>query len=394
MMPLPQPARRSCLRRARSVEAGRSRWSLSLLLLVGFLWGLSVQAHQGSDAFVSLTVTQRLAQVRVDLAVRDLDLVFGLDDNVDGKVTWGELKGHEAEIFQYVRTTIQFRLNERPLVPGPMELLVDEHAEAAFAVLRFQTLQAEPVLSAEIHYRCVFEVDALHRAFVKLENEGEVKTGLLSPAEDRLRIEYGKPETVAHGMASFIREGVWHIWTGYDHVLFLLALLLPSVVRRKDGCWRGVDRLRPALWSVLRTVTAFTLAHSITLSMAGLGWIQLSPRLVEPVIAASVMLAAWNNLRPIVLEREWCVAFGFGLIHGFGFAGVLQELDLAGGSLIRPLLGFNLGVELGQAAIVLLFVPAAFALRQSAFYQRGVLGFGSVAILLVAAGWLVQRLVG
>ena len=271
---------------------------------------------------------------------------------------------------------------------------MDEHAEAAFAVLRFQTLQAEPVLSAEIHYRCVFEVDALHRAFVKLENEGEVKTGLLSPAEDRLRIEYGKPETVAHGMASFIREGVWHIWTGYDHVLFLLALLLPSVVRRKDGFWRGVDRLRPALWSVLRTVTAFTLAHSITLSMAGLGWIQLSPRLVEPVIAASVMLAAWNNLRPIVLEREWCVAFGFGLIHGFGFAGVLQELDLTGGSLIRPLLGFNLGVELGQAAIVLLFVPAAFALRQSAFYQKGVLGFGSVAILLVAAGWLVQRLVG
>lgn len=369
-------------------------------ILVALLWLLhalvpaTLFAHQGSDGFVSLTVTQQVVIGRIDLAVRDLDLIFGLDDNVDGNVTWGELKGHESEIFRYARTNIQIRLNDRAFDPGPMELLVDEHADASFAVLFFKQPQAEPLRSAEIRYRCVFEVDALHRAFVKIENGGEVKTGLLSPAEDHIRIEYGGASGVSHGTASFIREGVWHIWTGYDHVLFLLALLLPAVLRRQEGRWQAVERLRPALWSVLRTVTAFTVAHSITLSMAGLGWINASPRVVEPAIALSVMLAALNNMRPVVLEREWCVAFAFGLIHGFGFASVLQEMDLKGGSLIKPLLGFNLGVELGQAVIVLCFVPVAFALRRSAFYQRGVLWVGSSLIVIVSAVWLVQRLIG
>lgn len=376
----------------RAFGSGRSLL-IALLCLFYALVPVTLRAHQGSDGFVSLTVTQQVVIGRIDLAVRDLDLIFGLDDNVDGNVTWGELKGHESEIFVYARTNIQIRLNDQPFDPGPMELLVDEHADASFAVLYFKRPQTDPLRSADIRYRCVFEVDALHRAFVKIENGGEVKTGLLSPAEDHIRIDYGGPSGASHGTGSFIREGVWHIWTGYDHVLFLLALLLPAVLRRQEGRWQAVERLRPALWSVMRTVTAFTVAHSITLSMAGLGWITLSSRLVEPAIAISVMLAALNNMRPVVVEREWCVAFAFGLIHGFGFAGVLQEMDLKGGSLVKPLLGFNLGVELGQAVIVLCFVPVAFALRRTAFYQRGVLWAGSSLIVIVSAVWLVQRVI-
>ena len=152
--------------------------------------------------------------------------------------------------------------------------------------------------------------------------------------------------------------------------------------------------LRPALWSVFKTVTAFTFAHSITLTLAAFGWIHLSSRFVEPVIAASVALAAANNLRPVFHERGWMVAFGFGLIHGFGFAGVLSELDLSGSSLAWPLLGFNLGVELGQAAIVLVFVPLAFALRQTAFYRWTALRLGSAAIVVLASLWFVQRVSG
>ena len=370
----------------------RAEWLVCLFALLAHLTAL---AHQASDGYVSLLVTNHQLTVRVDLAVRDLDAVFGLDDNVDGSVTWGELSAHQAEIAQYVRTNVSVKVSDRLIDLTPFELLVDEHGDASFAVWRFtQTLSDRDKPSAlEVRYRCIFEVDALHRAFVKLENEGDVRTGMLSPAENTCRAAFGPGEPRPHGLRSFIREGIWHIWTGYDHVLFLLALLLPAVVLRTEGEWKAVARLRPALWSVLKTVTAFTAAHSLTLSLAALGWVKMSPRIVEPVIAASVILAALNNLRPFFLEKGWVVAFVFGLIHGFGFAGALQEMDLAGGSLAWPLLGFNLGVECGQAVIVLMFVPLAFLLRSTRFYQIGALRFGSVGIAVVALGWLVQRIV-
>jgi HupE / UreJ protein len=142
---------------------------------------------------------------------------------------------------------------------------------------------------------------------------------------------------------------------------------------------------------VLAVVTAFTLAHSITLSLATLGVISLPSRLVESVIALSVVLAAANNLRPLVQGRRWMAAFGFGLIHGFGFASVLAELGLPREALAVSLVGFNVGVELGQLAIVALFLPLAFRWRDTAVYRRGVFLVGSWATLIVAAVWFAER---
>ena len=194
-----------------------------------------------------------------------------------------------------------------------------------------------------------------------------------------------------------MREGVWHIWIGFDHILFLLALLLPAVLvwRERDRGWQGwqpVPRLRPAAVEVAKVVTAFTLAHSITLSLATLGWVSLPSRVVESTIAASVVLAALNNVWPLFQGRRWAVAFVFGLLHGFGFATVLGELGLPAGSLAKALVGFNLGVELGQLAIVAVFLPAAFLMRATLFYRRVALQAGSVAIALVASLWLIDRM--
>jgi hypothetical protein len=135
-------------------------------------------------------------------------------------------------------------------------------------------------------------------------------------------------------------------------------------------------------------------AHSITLSLAALGIVALPSRLVESAIAASVVVAALNNLKPVVEGRRWLVAFGFGLIHGFGFASVLTELGLPRDALVLALVGFNLGVEAGQLAIVALFLPLAYALRASRFYRRTVMFGGSLAIALVAGIWLAERLFG
>jgi hypothetical protein len=138
-------------------------------------------------------------------------------------------------------------------------------------------------------------------------------------------------------------------------------------------------------------VTAFTLAHSITLSLAALQIISLPSRWVESAIAASVVIAALNNLRGRIDSRRWVMAFGFGLIHGFGFASVLADLGLPQGALVLALVGFNLGVELGQLAIVAAFLPLAFWLRETRFYQLGVFRLGSVLVALIASWWLVQR---
>ena len=196
---------------------------------------------------------------------------------------------------------------------------------------------------------------------------------------------------VTSPLGTFFREGVWHIWSGYDHLLFLLALLLPGVLRRRAGVWQPVTDARAAFFNVLKIVSAFTLAHSLTLSCAALGLIHLPTRLVESAIAASVILAAINNLVPAWSERSWLMAFGFGLLHGFGFANALRDLGLHPGQLAVTLFGFNLGVEIGQLAIVAVFLPLALSARHWRAYPALVLRTGSVAILVVAAVWFAER---
>jgi len=197
-----------------------------------------------------------------------------------------------------------------------------------------------------------------------------------------------------HQFIEYLQTGVWHIWTGFDHLLFLFSLLLPAVLAlsgAKCAKWQPADSFRSASLDVLKIVTAFTVAHSITLTLATLHIVSLPSRWVESAIAASVVIAALNNLFPMVRGRRWVVAFFFGLIHGFGFASVLADLGLPSSSLAIALVGFNLGVETGQLAIVAAFLPTAYALRQTWFYRKLVFTAGSLVIVAIASVWLVER---
>ena len=225
---------------------------------------------------------------------------------------------------------------------------------------------------------------------MSLNLDGLSHAAVLSPDKPEMTVRSGESSRLKQ-FAQYVIEGIWHIWIGFDHILFLLSLLLPAVLVYEAKRWQGAATFGVALRQVVGVVTAFTLAHSITLTLASLELISLPSRWVESAIAASVVLAAANNLWPLVERRRWLVAFMFGLIHGFGFASVLTELGLPKDSLLLSLLGFNLGVEIGQLAIVAAFLPAAYLLRNTTFYRLTVFKSGSIVTAVVALFWFVER---
>jgi hypothetical protein len=201
------------------------------------------------------------------------------------------------------------------------------------------------------------------------------------------------PDASSGAQLQFLREGMRHILTGYDHVLFLICLLLPSVMRRTAKGWQPVDRLSQAVWPVAGIVTAFTVAHSITLALAATGTVSLAPAFIEPAIAATIILAALDNVTPIFGGRRAFVTFAFGLIHGFGFAGVLAELKMPPIPFAWALLQFNVGLELGQLLIVSVIIMMLFLLRRGVHYPVWFIRGGSVTAMVIGALWLVERVV-
>jgi hypothetical protein len=349
-----------------------------------------VSAHKSSDSYLSLRLKGQEIYGQWDVALRDLDYALGLDSNNDGIITWGELRSLQAPISSYLLSHLTLQSDGKACTTRVIEHLVDDHSDGAYEVLRFAADCAGPPQIFQIGYDFFFDLDPQHRGLLRLEANGQTHTAVLSPHQKTWRLEGGAVSWI-HTFLDYFNEGVWHIWTGFDHILFLCALLLPAVLSHRAGRWIGVTEFGEAFRNVLKIITAFTLAHSITLSLAVLGFISLPSRLVESAIALSVIAAALNNLRPVVQGRLWMVAFGFGLVHGLGFANVLTELGLPADALAVALVSFNLGVEAGQLAIVSAILPLAYLCRHSWLYPRFVLGAGSLGIVAVALVWLVER---
>ncbi len=402
--------------------------ALATLALALFGWlALPAWAHKPSDSYLSIVVQGSAITGQWDIALRDLDFAMGLDADGDGAITWGELKARHKDIAAYASARLRVQADGVACKVQVGAQQVDEHTDGAYTVLPLVmscgdegTTKSAPK-SLSLAYQLFADLDPQHRGLLKLQSGSgaatSVRTAVLMPQVMQQPMQPAAADTPAQifelkatgrwqAFVEYLREGVWHIWIGFDHILFLLALLLPAVgsyaltakkatasftaANAKTG-WQPASRFAPVVWDVLRVVTAFTAAHSITLSLATLGWVSLPSRAVESAIALSVVLAALNNVWPLFQGRRWWVAFVFGLIHGFGFASVLAELGLPPDALGLALVGFNVGVELGQLAIVLVFLPLAFVLRRTAFYRVGVLTVGSLAVAALAAVWLAER---
>jgi len=381
-----------------ALQRGRMGLLALLCALVLTLMQAPAHAHKPSDSYLTLNVAEGAVTGRWDIALRDLDVAIGLDADGDGAITWGEVRQRHADIAAYATARLAVAADGAPCTLGVGAQQIDGHTDGAYTVLPLTLACAGAPRTLTLNYTLFADLDPQHRGLLHLQAAGVARTAILGPQAPSQSFVLAEASAWTQ-FVDYLRDGVWHIWIGFDHILFLLSLLLPAVglwpllhaPRRHHGAWQPVDRFGQAFWDVLRIVTAFTVAHSITLTLATLGVLALPSRLVESAIAASVVLAALNNVWPVFHGRRWIVAFLFGLVHGFGFASVLADLGLPQGTLVLALLGFNLGVEAGQLAIVAVFLPLAFALRRTWLYRRGVLVGGSFAIAAISAAWFVER---
>jgi len=399
-------------------------------------------AHKASDAYVTLRVAGADVSARLDIALRDLDRDLDLDADADDRLSWREVRTRWSDIAALARAGLMPIADGVACTPatsgnaGGAELppALATHSDGRYAVVRLSWHCAAAVQQLAADYRLFARTDPTHRGIVRYaRGDGPLQLVVLSPGAGQVRLRLpGLPVVAAtappalaappaglstqapqapqgtevdasSGFAAFggfVREGIHHILIGHDHILFLLSLLLPSVWQRRREADRATGRMRArwvpatdgrrALVGVLKVVTAFTLAHSITLALSVFDVLDPPSRWVESTIAASVVLAALNNVWPLIAEARWKLTFVFGLVHGFGFASALKDAGLAHGDLVSPLLGFNLGVEIGQLCIVGLVLPLAWSLRATRSY-RGAFAGGSLAIAGIAALWLVQR---
>jgi len=358
--------------------------------LATLLMALAAQAHISSNGFLVANVDGRTISGSYELAVRDVELAVGVDANRDGRVTWGELRAAQPEITHYLAQHLALAAQGAAcdVTFGPLQ--INGRVDGNYAWLPFKARCPGAVNQLEVRYSVMDGVDPSHRGLLTLQAGAAVQTAVLGGKSTQAAFAVFSPSKW-RTFVEYLQAGVWHILSGIDHLLFLLSLLLPAVLLRRHGRWEPVTRARPALISILKVVTAFTLAHSITLTLAALDVVRLPSRLTESVIAASIIVAALNNIFPVVTDSRARIAFAFGLLHGFGFASVLSDMGLPQGARVLSLLAFNLGIEAGQLAVVLTVMPIIYGIRAGTFYRRGVMPWGSAAIASIATVWLVQR---
>lgn len=363
---------------------------LGIVLLLACGWSIVAEAHKGSDSYLTIKIAQNRVDGQWDIALRDLDFAIGLDRNGDGEITWDEVRVKHSDIAAYALSRLNLTAEGKACPVKATQHLLDNHSDGAYEVLRFSAECAAKIKALTIHYNLLFDIDPLHLGLLRLETPNGTKTAIFNPASATQQFELSEDDRLSE-FVDYVQHGVGHIWIGIDHILFLLSLLLPAVLVFNGKQWRPTDSFKLAFLDVLKIVTAFTLAHSITLTLATLQIISLPSRWVESAIAGSVVIAALNNLFPLFQGRRWMAAFAFGLIHGFGFASVLADLGLPQSTLLLALVGFNVGVEIGQLTIVGLFLPLAYLLRKTWFYRRLILSGGSMVIVVIATVWLIER---
>ena len=359
-----------------------------VMLLSMLLTATLVQAHESSTAYLNLSTNEeRTVSAEYEISLRDLALLIEIDPNKDNQVNWAEVKSQTALIEQLITSKIRLEGDAQQCqITEFSPLAINTRGGFNYLYTSFELKCEQPVDSLD--YRILTGIDANHRLILTQASD-DTPLQVLTVGQHSIGSEAnsGWMSTVAN----FLKSGIHHLLIGWDHLLFLFVLLIPAVYMRKEKALLAVPKPKAALLEVFWIATSFTLAHSITLTLAALQIISIPARFIESVIALSIAFAALNNLVPMLRVRAIYLAFVFGLIHGFGFANVLVDLPLATSERVLALLSFNIGIELGQLVFIIAVFPIALLLRHTQFYKWIIFYIGSLISILIALWWFFER---
>jgi hypothetical protein len=354
-------------------------------------------AHSLNDSYLNLTVNDGEISGSLQLALDDLEIAIGLDADRDNALRWSEILVALPAIEHYVFRHFDVSQGTQQCSIAANEPALSTLAGGTFLYLPLSGSCESTNSTLQLHYALFTEIDSSHRGIAAVTFGEQVFNQVFSADRTSLTLEHEQVAWLAN-LGHFIVEGVWHIWIGIDHVLFVVAMLMGVVLqhRREQTSSTLPERQQwqPLTLEVIKLVTAFTVAHSVTLILASLEWVLLPIQLVEATIALTVVISGINIVYPVFRKAHWQVAFGFGFIHGFGFANVLADLDLAGSQFFVGLLGFNLGVEIGQLAIVVAVAPILLLLTRPQWARRYGSALAGLLIANIGVLWFLERIGG
>lgn len=364
-----------------------------LILFILAMTCTLLQAHESSTAYLNLNqidsnnTDESTYNAEYELALRDLALLVDIDPNKDSQVSWAEVKAQTSLIEQLIKSQVKLETGTQACeMISFAPLAVNARGGFNYLYTKFQLSCAEPI--DNLDYQILAGIDANHRVILTQVN-GDTPLQVLAVGQNPLGS--GTSSGWFAIATNFLTNGIHHLLIGFDHLLFLFVLLIPAVYLRKQKQLIAVSKPTSALIEVFWIASSFTLAHSITLSLAALQIVSIPARFIESLIALSIAFAALNNLVPMLRVRAVYLAFVFGLIHGFGFANVLVDLPLATSERVLALLSFNVGIELGQLIFIVIVFPIALLLRYTRFYKWGIFYFGSLISILIALWWFFER---
>ena len=358
----------------------------SLTLAGLLLWCELAAAHTSGSSFVSVrSYHSGYLEADLDFDLRDLHQLLQLDQDHDGALSWGEIRSTQDAIESLVLTKIRFiAKGQACTVASRKPLMIAPHGTGPYARLSL-TLICATGTHFQIDYSRWFPFDPGHRALLEFVGvDGERTQTILSQSNPLWQPQ----ESRIDRLHRFLVEGAIHLITGYDHLAFLAVLLL-ALARRTQPNSRNT--LRSMLRGAFAVITAFTIAHSVTLALAATGRLVLPSKPVEVAIAASVLIAALLNLWRGAGEHGWKFAFVFGLVHGLGFAGALAELTAEHIDLLA-LASFNLGIETAQILIAATVVPIMWWFFGNQHRERIGIPVASILVASLAALWVVDRI--
>ncbi len=347
-------------------------WACFVLVLAMLAGPLS--AHETTRSYVTLNREGTQIAVTLRVAFRDIEVVVWMDENLDGAVTWAEAEARLPAVSSYVLSVLRLSAGGECTL-SQSDAGVSDSGGIAYLDVAYRGGCPSASAPLELVSRLFADVDPDHRMYVTVITGPAQSTAILSSANPSFVVTT-EASSLLGTFLSYLSAGAVHLAGGFDHVVFLLMLLLPAVTVQPDK--------RRAVLQVVTAITGFTLAHALTLTAASTNLLRPPTDLISVLVAGSIVITALDNIRPFLPGPRAGVAAFFGLIHGFGFATVLSGSAMTGGVFATALLGFNLGIEAAQIAVVAITMFALMSLRGG----RVLLWFGSAAGAMAGLFWI------